>query len=247
MSQEIGRTFFVETDLSHRTPSDQALGVPQPAAVKSIGGPGEQAALPPPDSLRLAPVDFPALVHERASLREYAAKAFSQEELSFLLWCTQGVKRLDRQVTSRTVPSAGSRHAFETLLLVQRVEGLAAGLYAFDAIEHRLRHIDPDPGITERLSAACLGQPLIRASAVTFFWIAVPQRMTWRYGERGYRYLLLDAGHVCQNLYLAAETIGAGACAVAAFDDDALNSALGLTGGDDFVIYAASCGKRPAR
>ncbi|MFH1570318.1 MAG: SagB/ThcOx family dehydrogenase, partial [Gemmatimonadota bacterium] len=82
-------------------------------------------------------------------------------------------------------------------------------------------------------------------SAVTFFWVAVPRRTTWRYVERGYRYLHLDAGHVCQNLYLAAESIGAGTCAIAAFDDDALIDILGLDPQEAFVIYLATVGKRP--
>jgi len=70
--------------------------------------------------------------------------------------------------------------------------------------------------------------------------------MTWRYGERGYRYLFLDAGHVCQNLYLAAEAIGCGVCAIGAFDDEALNAAFDLDGESLFVIYAATLGRRPA-
>jgi SagB-type dehydrogenase family enzyme len=79
-------------------------------------------------------------------------------------------------------------------------------------------------------------------SAVTFLWVAVVERMTWRYAERGDRYLLLDAGHVCQNLYLAAEALGCGVCAIAAYDDALLNAELGLDGENLFVIYLASLG-----
>jgi SagB-type dehydrogenase family enzyme len=86
---------------------------------------------------------------------------------------------------------------------------------------------------------------MLMGCAVAFFWVAVPYRMTWRYGERGFRYLYLDAGHVCQNLYLASETIGAGTCAVGAFDDDALNALLGLDESESFVIYLAAVGKKP--
>jgi SagB-type dehydrogenase family enzyme len=68
--------------------------------------------------------------------------------------------------------------------------------------------------------------------------------MTWRYGERGYRYLLLDAGHICQNLYLSGLSLGCGTCAIAAFEDDDLNSVLDLDGQDEFVVYGASLGKR---
>ncbi|MDF2930527.1 MAG: nitroreductase [Anaerospora sp.] len=72
--------------------------------------------------------------------------------------------------------------------------------------------------------------------------VAVPYRMSWRYGERAYRYLHLDAGHVCQNLYLAAESIDAGVCAIASYDDDQLNTFLGLDGESAFAIYLATVG-----
>ena len=85
---------------------------------------------------------------------------------------------------------------------------------------------------------------MARGSAVTFAWIADRQRMAWRFAGRGMRFLFLDAGHVYQNLYLAAESIGAGACAIGAFDDEALCKALGLDGVHRFPIYLASVGKR---
>jgi len=100
------------------------------------------------------------------------------------------------------------------------------------------------PDTVKRMVGACLGQESVAASAVTFVWTAVPYRTTWRYGERGYRYMHLDAGHVCQNLYLAAEAIEAGACAIGAFSDDAMNELLGLDGVKQFVIYLAAVGKR---
>ena len=75
-------------------------------------------------------------------------------------------------------------------------------------------------------------------------WSALTARMLWRYGERGYRYLFLDAGHVCQNLYLAAEAVGSGACGVAAFSDDGVNGFLGIDGEQQFALYLAAVGKR---
>jgi SagB-type dehydrogenase family enzyme len=94
------------------------------------------------------------------------------------------------------------------------------------------------------LTEACLKQQHVKTSAVTFIWVAVPHRTVWRYSQRGYRYIHLDAGHVCQNLYLLAEAIDCGVCAIAAFDDDLVNQAIGLDGEDLFVIYLASLGKR---
>ena len=98
--------------------------------------------------------------------------------------------------------------------------------------------------IADKLVDACLGQVFIKNSAVTFIWVAVPYRMTWRYSERGYRYMFLDAGHVGQNLYLAAEGIDCGACVIGAYDDDAVNNLLGFDGKELFVIYMASVGKK---
>jgi SagB-type dehydrogenase family enzyme len=145
------------------------------------------------------------------------------------------------------VPSAGARHAFETYLLANRVEELRPRLYRFLAGEHVLQ---PRPG-TERvaptMAQACLDQDMVKTCAVAFIWVAVPARMTWRYSQRGYRYLHLDAGHVCQNLYLAAESLDCGACAIAAFDDDAVNGVLGIDGEEQFAIYLATVGRKPTR
>jgi len=142
------------------------------------------------------------------------------------------------------VPSAGARHALETYLLVNNVEGLEKGLYHFLPIGHKLEKVDTDAHIAGRIMAACLQQSFVETSAVTFIWSAVPYRMKWRYGERGYRYMHIDAGHVCQNLYLSAEAIGCGVCAIAAFQDEELNSALGIDGEEEFAIYVATVGKK---
>ena len=99
-----------------------------------------------------------------------------------------------------------------------------------------------DKDIADKITKACLNQNLVKSSAVTFIWVAVPYRMNWRYGERGYRYLYLDAGHVCQNLYLSAESINCSTCAIAAYSDDELNQILELDGKEQFVIYLATVG-----
>jgi SagB-type dehydrogenase family enzyme len=185
------------------------------------------------------------LITERVTVRQYSTQAISLAELSFLLWCTQGVKpNSPPNITRRTVPSAGSRHAFETYLLINRVEGLEPGLYRYLALSHQLIREEASAEINDQMTNACRNQHHVRDSAVTFVWAAVTERMTYRYVERGYRYLLLDAGHVCQNLYLAAWTIQCGVCAIAAYDDDELNTLLKLDGDQMFAIYVATLGKR---
>lgn len=239
--------FMKKTSLPLDEPSGESRGLPQPPLAWEPGEDAELIDLPEPPAVQLAPVDLPALIEKRRTLRRYAPDPLTLAELSYLLWATQGVKFVTpRPVTLRAVPSAGARHAFETLLLINRVEGVEPGLYHYAALQHKLAVVTREPDIAARLTAACLDQPHVSNSAVTFAWVAVAERMTWRYGLRGYRYLHLDAGHVCQNLYLAAESIGCGVCALAAFDDRAVNEVLGVDGESQFAIYFATVGRREA-
>jgi SagB-type dehydrogenase family enzyme len=220
-------------------------GVPQPPLELPLPADADLIRLPTPDEIRIPAADLRRTIEKRRSLRHYQDAPLSLEELAYLLWLTQGVERVTRRpATQRNVPSAGARHAFETLLLVNQVAGLEAGLYRYAASQHALVRLEAPASIREDLTQACGGQDHVRSSAVTFVWMAVTERMAWRYTERSMRYLFLDAGHVCQNLYLAAESIGCGVCAIAAFDDERINPLLGLDGVDRFVIYLGSVGKR---
>lgn len=243
--------FLHATAHANLSRSPQDAGMQQPPLELPLPPGAEPLPLPHPAALTIAPIDLRNAIEQRVSVRRYAEQPLSLEELSYLLWLTQGVKAVTkRPVTLRTVPSAGARHAFETLLLVNRVQGLEPGLYRYAAIQHGLLPLaaaappSAYPHLLAQVTHACLEQTQIKNSAVTFMWVAVTERMTWRYVERGMRYLHLDAGHVCQNLYLAAEAINCGVCAIAAFDDDKLNDLLELDGENMFVIYLASLGKR---
>jgi SagB-type dehydrogenase family enzyme len=234
-----------QTRYQYLQPSDQNKGLPQPPLQLDYDPAQRLIDLPQPAALQVESIDLRQAIERRRSVRRYTRTPLSLAELSFLLWCTQGVKKVaDRQVTLRMVPSAGARHAFETYLLVNNVVGLTPGLYRFLALEHRLLELDLSPALADLVTEACWRQQFVEASAVTFIWTAVVYRMAWRYGERGYRYLHLDAGHVCQNLYLAAEAVHCGVCAIAAFNDEAMNELLELDGEEQFVIYLAAVGKR---
>ena len=90
---------------------------------------------------------------------------------------------------------------------------------------------------------ACLGQSFVARGAVAFIWTTIPYRMEWRYSLAAHRVILIDAGHVCQNLYLACEAIQAGTCAVAAYDQELLDELLAVDGKDEFAVYLAPVGK----
>jgi SagB-type dehydrogenase family enzyme len=240
-----GPEFIEKTRSKYASPSQQSQGLPQPPLEVPPREDLPVIDLPAPAGIQIPPLDLRQAIEQRKSSRHYASQPLTLEELSLLLWLTQGVKEVTkRPATQRTVPSAGARHAFETYLAANRVEGLPAGLYRFLAIEHKLQEIERDPNFSDRLAGTCWKQQQVLASGVTFVWAAVRERMYWRYGERGYRYLFLDAGHVCQNLYLAGEALHCGVCAIGAFDDDAIDQLLGLDGVEKFVIYVASIGKK---
>jgi SagB-type dehydrogenase family enzyme len=243
----IVREFMKATAPGELSPSPQDQGLPQPPLELPLPEGAQFIALPGPQELKIPEVELRKIIEQRRSLRRYSEEPLSLEELSYLLWLTQGVKEItQRPATLRPVPSAGARHAFETFLLVNRVSGLEPGLYRFAASRHALVRIETGPDIRERITRDTFEQKQVYQSAVTFIWVAVIERMAWRYVERGYRYLHLDAGHVCQNLYLAAEAIGCGACAIGAFKDQEINDELGLDGENQFVIYLASMGKKKA-
>jgi SagB-type dehydrogenase family enzyme len=245
MEKKVGQLFLEKTKFQNLGMSDQMRGIRSPDLELGFNQSQNQINLPKPDSIEVNNINIRTAIEKRQSIRHYRKIPLSLEELSILLWCTQGVKEVySGSATLRTVPSAGARHAFESYLLINQVSGLQPGLYRYLAIDHKLLEEDLNPELADHLTTACLGQHFVIECAATFIWTAIPSRMTWRYGERGYRYLFLDVGHVCQNLYLTAEALECGVCAIGAFSDDDINKILNFNGTDQFVIYLATVGKK---
>lgn len=228
-------------------PTDQRRGVPRPPLEKPCPEGAPLVDLVAPADFTVGKVPLLDLIRQRRSRRRYTADPLTLEELSFLLWSTQGVHEVFREgvATRRTVPSAGARHPFETYLAVSRVAGVEPGVYRYLPLSHRLCRHCLVPSLPQRLVAACCGQEFVANAAVVFLWSAIPYRMEWRYTMMSPKLIALDAGHVCQDLYLASECIGAGACAVAAYNQEQADALLGLDGNDEFVVYIAPVGKLP--
>ncbi|MGC9398747.1 MAG: SagB/ThcOx family dehydrogenase [Anaerolineae bacterium] len=229
-------------------PSDQRRGLPRPPLQQPYPKGAPLIDLPVPRRLDVAPVSLFTALRERKSHRAYSAAPLSLEELAFLLWATQGVRRLMRgdRALFRTVPSAGARHPFETYLVLNRVEGIEAGLYRYLSLDHRLCCLRTGAHLAERVARACHHQTFVAQSAVTFVWTAIPYRTEWRYGKAAPKLIALDAGHVCQNLYLACTAVGAGTCAIAAYNQRELDALLGVDGEEEFAVYVAPVGKLPS-
>ena len=232
-------------DERDKTPTDQKKRIPAPAVQKPFPEVAERIGLVAPEDFKVGDISMREAITQRKSRRKFSPGALTLEELSFLLWATQGVHETTGAgtATKRTVPSGGARHPFETYLVVNRVAGLAPGLYRYLALEHSLLFLKTDPELPEKTSHGCRDQAFVGQGAVVFIWTAIPYRGEWRYLMVAHKMIAIDAGHVCQNLYLASEAIGAGTCAIAAYNQDRMDDLVGVDGTEEFVIYAAPVGK----
>jgi SagB-type dehydrogenase family enzyme len=141
------------------------------------------------------------------------------------------------------VPSAGARHSFETYLIINRVTGLKPGIYRYLPLEHKLLIVNSQAPTNRQISDACSGQTFVSKAAAVFIWTTIPYRAEWRYTIRAYKGIAVDAGHICQNLYLACEAIGAGTCAILAYNQKATDALIGVDGEEEFTVYLAPVGK----
>ncbi|MDI6723191.1 MAG: SagB/ThcOx family dehydrogenase [Methanobacterium sp.] len=223
--------------------TDQNQGIRPPPIEKPYSPDKPRIELPKIDWSQMYNINLVNAIGNRESRRMYSPEPLSLEELSFLLWATQGVRFISGVNAFRTVPSAGCRHALETYLAIFNVEDVTQGIYRYLPLSHELIFEFEEEGLKEKVIKATMGQTFAGRGALTFIWSAIPYRMEWRYGLASYKEIALDAGHVGQNLYLACEAIGAGTCAIAAYDQEYLDNLLRLDGEDEFAIYIAPVGK----
>jgi SagB-type dehydrogenase family enzyme len=222
--------------------TDQALKVPAPPQEKPYESGGALIALPPLSECPIPSISILDAILNRRSRRKFRAETLSLEELSFLLFSTQGIKKRQEHHSFRTVPSGGARHSFETYIYVDRVFGLPKGLYRYLPLEHALVLVQNfREGMAEDLDAATDGQ--LMGAAAYFIWTTLPYRMEWRYAEASAKIIAIDVGHVCQNLYLACEAIGCGTCGIGAYRQDLIDAFLGIDGVEEFALYMAPVGK----
>lgn len=230
----IGLRFQEETKYTRSFPSRSARSKIQILTPKII-------------SLKQAQMDKGPNVWEvlrrRRSIREYSRTPLSPDELSNLLWATQGLTEKSASPWYRTAPSAGALHPIDTYLIINRVEDLEAGIYFFHIPDFKLV-MKQKGDFSAPIAQAALDQSAVRDAAVVFVWVAVIRRSRQKYRQRAYRYIYLDCGHICQNLYLAATAMNLGCCGLGAFFDDEVNALVGVDGEEETAIYLATVGKK---
>lgn len=225
--------------------SDQELKLPQPPLVKAAVTPVETHIPLTLDFSKLELTnDIVALIRDRRSARVYTQEEMTLDQLSFLLWATQGIKSIRGKsyATLRTVPCGGARHQFETYLLIRKIDGLKTGVYHYLPMEHALEFICDAENMEQTITDTLSGQSWAAKANVVFYWTMVAYRVEWRYGIYAHRTALMDVGHIGQNLYLACSAAGLGCCGVAAFSHDLCNKVFQLDGEEEYVVYTTPVG-----
>lgn len=236
---------FMKSHFNKGIETDQYRGVQQPPLEKPFDEDSELIDLPKLDKSVISQKDIMKVILNRESHRIYKDESISLEQLAYLLTMTQRIIgiRGHNYVGLRPVPSAGGRHPFETYLVVLNVDGLEKGVYRYLPLEHKLLFIKEEEGLNEKISQAANKQKFAGNSAVTFVWSCIPYRTEWRYADRSYKIMLLDAGHICQALYTACETIGLGTCAIASYNQELMDDLIDVDGEDEFTVYLSPVGK----
>jgi SagB-type dehydrogenase family enzyme len=242
-NRRLMKSNFMELDARE---TDQEKKLPQPPLQKPYDEDACIIDLPKVEGKFVSNNELYTCLKERRSRRRYSTDDIRVEELSFILWATQGVDKIsgNNYATLRPVASGGARHSFETYLLINKVEGIKSGVYRYLALTHQLLFLFEDENMMDAFIKITSGQSFVKDSAVGFIWSCLPYRGEWRYSTAAHKTMLLDAGHLCQNLYIACEAVGCGTCGIAAYDQKYADEYLKLNGNDEFTVYMAPVGKK---
>lgn len=229
--------------------TDKMKKYPQPTKVKPYDTTAHIIDLPEVHEEIVQQSSIFECIRDRRSTRFYGDELIRLDELSYLLWATQGITGTNKAgLTLRTVPCSGATHTFETYLFIRGVEGLLKGIYRYLPVEHKLLFMSEMSEIDQKMDEVTLDQPFVpnfaKKAAVMFVWSTTPYRSEWKFDYTAHKKILIDVGHVCQNLYLSSESIGAGTCAIGIYDQHMIDELLELDGEDEFVVYLAAVGKK---
>jgi len=237
---DIGKRFQQETKYHRgKLPSGRLDLSKRPQPYKRYPG-NPEIALPSPE--RRGGPGLWAVMAARRSVRSFGSTSLEPVHLSQLLWAAQGITAEHFGYRFRTAPSAGALYPVETYLVVNRVRDIPSGVYHYSVERHSLEELRRGDFRTS-LAGASLDQKVVYEACAVFVWTAVFRRCTWKYRERGYRYVYLDAGHIAQNVALAAVGLGLGSCQIGALYDDEVNELLGVDGTEESALYLTAVGE----
>ena len=200
-----------------------------------------------PRSLEPLRLSLDRAITTRISVRDLTACPLTLRQVTTLLHCAYGASRDRKDVafprSLRVVPSGGALYPLEIFFHTAHVEGLNAGLYHYNPAKHHLRLLC-EGDRTQAISQAMIQSEIALGAALVIFITAVFERSVFKYGDRGYRFVLLEAGHVAQNINLVANALGLGAVNLGGYYDREIDDFLGLDGVTHSTIYMAAIGKK---
>ncbi len=212
---------------------------PRPAQYKTYPG-TKRITLPSPRHEGLA---VEVAIKARRSVRTYTVEPVSLAQLSQLLFSAQGITGTMHGQPLRSAPSAGALYPFEIYVMAHNVAGLERGIYHYAVREHQLEVV-AGGDFRKQITRAALQQDMLGEADVTLVLSAIFDRSRHKYGERGYRYVYMEAGHISQNIYLQAVSLGLGSVGVGAFLDAEVNELIGVDGSNEAAVYLHAVGSR---
>lgn len=235
--------------------SDIGKGIPQPPPQKPVGNSSRTIALERIEIGNAPSKSFYQCTFERCSRRIYSKQPLTLYELSFVLWCTQGIKKVIPGFR-KYIPDGSGRNylmlvpnvtsSFETYIAAINIQGLDPGLYRYLPLTHQLEQIRKDDGIADKMADICRNamqnQDYVKNAGVVMLWTCVPYRAKWRNKEKYAPGMLISIGHVSQNFYLATEAIGCGCVSISGFMQSKADGYLGINGEDELTLLCSAMG-----
>ena len=245
MKEKIGDQFQKETMYQRGNLPEGGLDWGTKPPVYKQYGSAPIINLPEPSPEKLtAPIG--KLLEERQSVRIFGSDPLSPFEVSQLLWASQGITRYVQGFGLRTAPSAGALYPIETYLVIHNVSEIENGIYHYAVETHELEQLKKGD-FRIHAARAALDQEIAYTANVVFIWTAIFERSKWKYKQRAYRYIYLDAGHIAQNVALSAVALGLGSCQSAALYDEEANTLLDVDGTEESTLYMTVVGKGASR
>ncbi len=230
----IGERFHKETSFTLRGSMGDVLRTKpqQPPQYKTYPD-AEKVELPKPEYTGMTVEET---IKKRRSIHNYSQKPISKKQLSQLLFAAQGITGKMYGKALRTAPSAGALYPFEIYVIANNVQDLRQGIYHYSVLDHTLELVRPGD-FRRQITDAGLSQQMLGDAGATFVLSAIFDRVCYKYGERGYRYVYMEAGHISQNIYLQAVSLELGSVCVGAFSDERVNKLIDVDGVNEAVIY----------
>jgi SagB-type dehydrogenase family enzyme len=238
MSQKVGDRFQQETKYSRNSVGKDFELITKPDMYKTYPN-SKKIKLNKPNILTKKCLND--VLMNRKSIRDFSEKSVNIQELSYLLWASTGIQRKEFGYDYRTAPSAGALYPIETYLIINNVEDMPKGVYHYLIKDHSLEELKLG-GYYFEIAKATLDQEMCATAGIVFIWTAIFNRSKCKYGQRAYRYIYLDAGHIAQNLILASTSLNLGSCPIAAFYDEEVNNIICVDGVEESVLYMCVVG-----